>query len=91
MIASIIRRWPKAVFRCSQRAFAPVPSHAANMIANEASLQIAPMSPRWLAMRSNRAATPRRRCARGGGFDIPRALLDRQREGYRHKRPCCRR
>ena len=40
--------------------------HCACMIENEASLQTAPMSPKWLASRSSSAISARRKVARGG-------------------------
>ena len=78
---SIIRRWPKqaAAQRSTRSRSMP---QCASMRLNDASLQIAPKSPRWLAIRSSSAITPRSQTARGGG-SMPSAALDgaSEREG----------
>ena len=56
--------------------------HCACISVKDASLQIAPMSPKWLARRSSSAISARSQTARGGDVDAERRL-DRAREGER--------
>ena len=65
-IRSIISRWPKQASAARSTRSRSTPQWAC-ISANAASLQIAPMSPRWLATRSSSAISARSQTARGGG------------------------
>ena len=63
---SIISRWPKAT-AVARSTRSRRMAQCACIRPNEASLQMAPTSPRWLASRSSSAISARSHTARGGG------------------------